>query len=107
MAAACLHVMNLDMTAYVAVHTQPMQSHINVGFGSDVTIAELARCVARVVGYEGEILFDASKPDGSPRKLLDSSRLQQLGWKPRVDLEQGLALAYADFTARTKAMVPA
>jgi len=106
MAAACLHVMDMDVATW-AEHTHPMQRLLNVGFGSDVSIADLARCVARAVGYEGEIMFDTSRPDGSPRKLLDSSRLQRLGWKPRVDLEQGLALAYADFTAKTKAMVPA
>ena len=96
MAAACLHVMALDKPAYDAV-TQPMQNHINVGYGSDISIAELAHLVARVVGYDGQILFDASKPDGTPRKLMDSSRLRQLGWHPRVALDQGLAQAYADF----------
>jgi GDP-L-fucose synthase len=106
MAAACLHVMDMDIATW-AQHTHPMQRLLNVGYGSDVSIAELARCVARAVGYEGEITFDTSRPDGAPRKLLDSSRLQKLGWKPRIGLEQGLALAYADFTAKTKAMVPA
>jgi len=96
MAAACLHVMALDKPAYDAV-TQPMQNHINVGYGSDISIAELAHLVARVVGYDGQILFDASKPDGTPRKLMDSSRLRQLGWHPRVALDEGLAQAYADF----------
>ena len=96
MAAACLHVMALDKPAYDAV-TQPMQNHINVGYGSDISIAELAHLVARVVGYDGQILFDATKPDGTPRKLMDSSRLRQLGWHPRVALDQGLAQAYADY----------
>ena len=96
MAAACLHVMALDKSAYDAV-TQPMQNHINVGYGSDISIAELAQLVARVVGYGGQIQFDASKPDGTPRKLMDSSRLRQLGWHPRVALDEGLAQAYADF----------
>jgi GDP-L-fucose synthase len=96
MAAACLHVMALDKPAYDAV-TQPMQNHINVGYGSDISIAELAQQVARVVGYDGQILFDATKPDGTPRKLMDSSRLRQLGWHPRVALDQGLAQAYADY----------
>jgi len=96
MAAACLHVMALDKATYDA-QTQPMQNHINVGYGSDVSIAQLARTIARVVGYAGEITFDATKPDGTPRKLMDSSRLNQLGWHPRVTLEDGLALAYADF----------
>ena len=96
MAAACFHVMAMDKAGYDA-HTQPMQNHINVGYGSDITIAELARMVARVVGYRGDITFDTSKPDGTPRKLMDSSRLNRLGWQPRVKLEDGLALAYADF----------
>lgn len=101
MAAACLHVMNLDKRTYAAC-TQPMQSHINVGSGSDITIAELARRVARVVGYEGEIVFDSAKPDGSPRKLLDSSRINLMGWRSRVSLEQGLARAYTDYCSRTR-----
>ena len=88
--------MKLDQATYAA-HTQPMQSHINVGFGSDVSIAQLARSVAQVVGYAGDITFDASKPDGAPRKLMDSTRLHSLGWRAQVELEAGLALAYADF----------
>ena len=96
MAAASVHVMNLDKTTYDA-HTQPMHSHINVGFGSDVTISQLARSVAQVVGYAGDITFDASKPDGTPRKLMNSARLNNLGWRAKVGLEAGLALAYADF----------
>jgi GDP-L-fucose synthase len=96
MAAASVHVMELDQATY-ATHTQPMQSHINVGFGSDVSIAQLAHTMAQVVGYAGEITFDASKPDGAPRKLMDSARLKNLGWRAEVELETGLALAYADF----------
>jgi GDP-L-fucose synthase len=96
MAAACVHVMNLDHATYAA-HTQPMLSHINVGFGSDVTIAELAQLVAQAVGFEGQITFDSSKPDGSPQKLMDSARLNSLGWKASVDLGTGLRLAYEDF----------
>jgi GDP-L-fucose synthase len=99
MAAACVHVMNLDHATYAA-HTQPMLSHINVGYGSDVTIAELAQLVAKAVGFEGKITFDSSKPDGSPQKLMDSSRLNSLGWKASVDLETGLRLAYQDFLDR-------
>lgn len=96
MAAACLHVMQLEKALYEQ-HTQPMLSHINVGFGMDVTIADLAHTVARVIGYKGEIVFDTTKPDGTPRKLMDSSRLTSLGWKAAVNLEDGLSLAYQDF----------
>jgi GDP-L-fucose synthase len=98
MAAACLHVMNLQPSVYQE-HTQPMLSHINVGIGHDITIAELAQAVGRVVGFQGAIEFDPSKPDGTMQKLMDSSRLRSLGWLPRVQLEEGLAKAYADFLA--------
>ena len=98
MAEASVHVMELDAKTYEA-NTQPMLSHINVGTGEDITIAELGRLVAKVVGFTGEIVQDPSKPDGAPRKLMDVSRLKALGWQPRVGLEQGLALAYRDFLA--------
>ena len=96
MAAASVFVMNLPKTTFDA-HTQPMQSHINVGFGSDITIKELAVAVGNAVGYQGLIDFDTSKPDGSPRKLMDSSRLNALGWHAQAGLEAGLAAAYQDF----------
>ena len=96
MAAASVFVMNLPPTAYQA-QTAPMQSHLNVGFGSDVTIAELARAVGQAVGYTGTITFDTSKPDGAPRKWMDSNRLNALGWQAQVDLGAGLRAAYADF----------
>jgi GDP-L-fucose synthase len=99
MAAASLHVMNLTRTEYQA-HTTPMCSHINIGYGSDVTIAELAGLIARVVGYQGKVEFDSSRPDGAPRKLMDSRRITDLGWQPEIDLEQGLENAYQDFCAR-------
>ena len=99
MAAASVFVMQLDKAAY-DVQTQPMQSHINVGFGSDVTINELAHAVAKATGYQGKIVFDASKPDGAPRKWMDSGRLNSLGWKPQVNLEEGLKLAYSEFIGR-------
>jgi len=98
MAEASAHVMELDAATYQA-NTAPMLSHINVGTGEDITIAELAKVVAKVVGYEGRIEQDPTKPDGSPRKLMDVSRLKALGWRPRVGLEEGLALAYRDFLA--------
>ena len=93
MASASVFVMGLDKTIYDQ-HTQPMQSHINVGYGSDVTIAELATAVGAAIGYQGKITFDASKPDGAPRKWMDSSKLNTLGWKPLTNLRDGLALAY-------------
>ncbi|MDB5955598.1 MAG: GDP-L-fucose synthase [Ramlibacter sp.] len=96
MAAASVHVMNLDQAVYDQ-QTQPMLSHINVGYGEDLTITDLAHTIAQVVGYEGDIRFDPSKPDGTFRKLMDSSRLRSLGWSPSVDLKTGLAGAYQDF----------
>jgi GDP-L-fucose synthase len=96
MAAASVYVMNLSKGKYDE-HTTPMQSHINVGYGSDITIAQLATTVGKVVGYQGDIVFDATKPDGAPRKLMDSSLLKTLGWGAKVDIEAGLSLAYQDF----------
>ena len=96
MAAASVYVMNLPKEKYDQ-HTTPMQSHINVGYGSDITIAQLATTVGKVVGYQGDIVFDATKPDGAPRKLMDSSLLKTLGWGAKVDIEAGLSLAYQDF----------
>ena len=93
MARASVHVMNLDKDTY-AQHTQPMCSHINVGSGQDITIKELAQLIKDTVGYTGAIEFDPSKPDGSPRKLMDSRRLNSLGWHPQVSLQQGLANTY-------------
>ncbi len=93
MAAASVFVMDLDKKTYDQ-HTEPMQTHINVGFGSDVTIAELAKAVGEAVGYPGRIRFDITKPDGSPRKWMDSSKLNTLGWKPLTNLRDGLSLAY-------------
>lgn len=99
LAEACVLVMELDYATYAA-QTRPMQSHINIGFGSDVSVAQLARKVAAVVGYPGEIVFDAGRPDGMPRKLLDSTKLLALGWRPTVGLDEGLARTYQDFLAR-------
>jgi GDP-L-fucose synthase len=101
MAAASVFVMELDKKIYDQ-HTEPMQSHINVGFGSDITIAELAKAVGNAVGYGGKISFDASKPDGSPRKWMDSSRLNGLGWRPIVNMQDGLTRAYDDFLVPPK-----
>lgn len=98
MAAASVHVMALAPEAYAAA-TDPMHSHINVGTGQDVTIAELARLVGQTVGYQGEIVFDASKPDGTPRKLLDVSKLAALGWRASTPLAEGLERAYRAYLA--------
>ena len=96
MAAASVFVMQLDDTTYRA-HTQPMLSHINVGTGVDCTIRELAETVAKVTGYTGRLVFDASKPDGTPRKLMDVSRLAALGWRAGIGLEDGLRDTYRWF----------
>ncbi|EHK7542310.1 GDP-L-fucose synthase [Vibrio cholerae] len=96
MAAASVHVMELDSETYQA-NTAPMLSHINVGTGVDCTIREMAETMAKVVGFEGEVVFDSTKPDGTPRKLMDVSRLAALGWKYRVDLEAGLRKTYQWF----------
>ena len=87
LAAACVHLMR----------NYSEEQFINIGFGSDLTILELAERVQRIVGFQGQILWDKSKPDGTPRKLLDSSRIFALGWQPKIDLDTGLALAYQDF----------
>lgn len=96
MAAACLHVMNLPKATYDQ-HTQAMLSHINVGGGYDLTIRDVAETISKTVGYQGVITFDTSKPDGTPRKLMDSSRINALGWVAQVSLQIGLELAYEDF----------
>lgn len=96
MAAASVYVMNLNKEDYDA-QTLPMQNHINVGYGEDVTILELAKIISDVVGYNGEIKLDLSKPDGMSRKLMDSAKLNSLGWRPQVNLKTGLAEAYEDF----------
>lgn len=99
MAAASVYVMGLDKSSY-ELRTHPMQRHINVGAESDVSIADLAKLIAEVVGFNGEVVFDANKPDGAPRKLMDSSLLRSFGWKPNINLKDGLALAYADYLER-------
>lgn len=96
MAAASVHVMELSNETYQA-HTQPMLSHINVGTGVDCTIQEMAETMASVVGFTGEIVFDAGKPDGTPRKLMDVSRLTKLGWRYRINLREGLTKTYQWF----------
>nr|WP_273542448.1 GDP-L-fucose synthase [Vibrio fluvialis] len=98
MAAASIHVMELDKDTYQA-NTQPMLSHINVGTGVDCTIREMAETMARVVGFKGDVVFDSTKPDGTPRKLMDVSRLASLGWRFSTELEDGLAKTYQWFLA--------
>ncbi|WP_439153797.1 GDP-L-fucose synthase [Yoonia sp.] len=102
MAAASLFVMNLDRAAYDA-ETDPMLSHINVGTGTDVSIMELARMVADVTGYTGDIVCDTSKPDGTPRKLMDVRRLTRLGWSAGIDLRDGISTTYDWYKAQRAA----
>lgn len=96
MAAASVHVMDLDEAIYQQ-NTQPMLSHINVGTGVDCSIREMAETMASVVGYQGKIVFDVTKPDGTPRKLMDVTRLKNLGWQYRYNLHEGLSLTYKWF----------
>lgn len=96
MASACIHVMQLEQPVYQK-HTEPMQSHINIGTGNDCSIRELAETISRVTGFDGKLKFDKTKPDGPARKLLDVSRLQQLGWTASTTLEAGLNKTYRWF----------
>jgi GDP-L-fucose synthase len=96
MAQASLFVLELDVKTYKA-NTKPMLSHINVGTGKDVTIREMAEIMKKVVGFKGNLIFDTTRPDGAPRKLIDVSRLTKMGWNPRIDLLEGLKSTYAWF----------
>ena len=96
MAAASLHVLGLSKEHYQAC-TEPMLSHLNVGTGTDVTIRELAETIQHVVGYQGDIIWDSSKPDGAPRKLMDVSKIKSLDWQPQITLTEGLASTYSWF----------
>ena len=96
MAAACVHLMQLEIETYESLTTRHC-SHVNVGFGEDITISDLARLIARVTKYKGEILFDRTKPDGTPQKLLDISRIKKSGWQPRVSLSDGLRQTYCQY----------
>jgi GDP-L-fucose synthase len=96
MAAASIHVMNLDSKTY-SLHTEQMMSHINVGTGVDCTIKELAETIAEITGFKGKIIFNDSMPDGTPRKLMDISRLESLGWKSSISLRSGLINTYTWF----------
>ena len=96
MASASVFLMDLDPKEYWS-NVESQQSHINVGYGSDVSIADLAKTISDVVGYEGKVIFDVTKPDGAPRKFMDSRVLNGFGWTPKVHLADGLKRAYADF----------
>jgi GDP-L-fucose synthase len=98
MAEACLHVMSLPMDTYAST-TAPMMSHINVGSGDEIAIRALAELVADIVGYTGRLVFDTDKPDGTPRKLIDSAKLAALGWRAKIPLREGLSSTYRSFTA--------
>jgi GDP-L-fucose synthase len=102
MAEASLFVLELDEETYKA-NTQPMLSHINVGTGIDMTIRKMAETMKQVVGYKGELVFDATKPDGALRKLIDVSRLSSMGWKYSVDLEDGLKKTYERYVDHNEA----
>jgi len=102
MADAALFVMDLPKEVYAA-NTRPMLSHINVGTGQDISIAELAEAVARVTGFRGRIAFDSSRPDGAPRKLMDISRLAEMGWRARTPFEEGLRKTYESYRENEKA----
>jgi GDP-L-fucose synthase len=95
-----LHVDDLAAATRFLLERNVSEGVYNVGVGEDLSIRELAECVTRIVGYEGELVFDASKPDGTPRKLLDVSRLAELGWRARIGLEEGIARTYEDFVSR-------
>ena len=96
MAEASIFLMNMPKAQYDAL-TEPMRSHLNAGFGSDISIRDLAELIKKIIGFAGDLVFDVSKPDGAPRKLLDSSRLRSAGWVPKIGLEAGLRSAYEDF----------
>ena len=102
LAEAALHVMNLEQKQYTE-NTEPMCSHINIGSGEEISIASLAKKIAKITNFQGSIEFDLSKPDGSPRKLMSSSRLSNLGWKPKINIDDGLSNAYQEYKNSLKA----
>ena len=105
MAAGALFVMGLDAADYQA-QTRPTQSHLNIGWGADIAIIDLARMIATLTGFQGRIICDTSKPDGTPRKLLDTGRMQRLGWAPRISLQDGLRATYDWVLAQQCAGLP-
>ncbi len=100
MAEACVHLLELAPPRFAQLITHDAPPLVNIGYGEDLSIAELAHTVARVVDFRGSLRFDTTKPDGTPRKLMDSARINALGWKPRTPLDAGIALAYQDFLDR-------
>jgi len=100
MASASVHVLNMPKEQYESL-TTPMRSHLNVGYGSDISIGELASIIQEVTGFEGNLIFDRSKPDGTPRKWMDSSRLLSTGWRPNIELKNGIRSAYVDFISNS------
>ena len=101
MASGCCFVMQMEKRRYDSI-TAPTRSFVNIGFGKDISILELASIIAETIGYEGKIVLDRTKPDGTPRKLIDSQRLLSQGWKPKIALSEGLRNAYSDYLQNTK-----
>jgi GDP-L-fucose synthase len=101
LAEACYFMMDLEKAIYQS-NTAPMHSHINVGSGRDMEISELANLIGSVVGFHGKIVFDSSKPDGSPRKLINSAKINTIGWHAKTGMEEGLRRAYQDFLTSTR-----
>jgi GDP-L-fucose synthase len=100
MAEACVHLLELPAEKFEELINDASPPLVNIGYGEDLSIADLAQTVARIVGFRGRLRFDSSKPDGTPRKLLDSGRINALGWKPRTHIDAGIATAYQDFLSR-------
>ena len=100
MAEACVYLLELPAPRFEELVSNTHPPLVNIGYGEDLSIAELARTVARIVGFRGSLRFDTSKPDGTPRKFLDSGRINALGWRARTDFDQGIAAAYEDFLRR-------
>ncbi len=100
MAGACAFLMNLDDEKFSQLVRPDVCPLINMGYGEELSVAELAKITAEIIGYKGQVRFDSAKPDGTPRKILDSSRMLALGWRPKVGLREGIARAYADFQRR-------
>lgn len=102
LAAAAVFAMGLDAAAYQA-ETLPMRSYLNIGWGEDISIHDLAQMIAELTGFKGQIIYDRTKPDGTPRKLLDTSRMQRLGWQPKIGLQEGLRTTYRWFQSENHA----